>query len=540
MSEDNENAALVKSVTETIAEPAVMQTETVQTVEDLPSVEEAPVDTKIKEVIEAEIPKVVVKQQYVTQEFTISREGDETNPGGIVVDLPSAVQEDVYKFLVESPNIGVLSSKLGAKWFGVVENARAYNTQQQAFIPTMEDEEADFRQRVEYNGKSMSAGTPKLNITENQVLTGERAVMHLNMFLGRGTVFQVPLWHSGFWITFKAPQEAEYVELQRILVSDKIKFGRDSYGLVYSNMTTYSIDRLVDFALEHVYTTTVNVGENSNIAFLKTIINSQDIFTLLWGFICTMYPRGFQYNRACLNDIEKCNHVLEEVINVTKLQWTNTNALTQSQKNHMSNRRANSVDLASVKRYKEETLKTQNRTVVINKDTDKEIKLTLRSPSIAEYVESGYQWINGITSIAERSISDDVPIANREDYILKSAQATAMRQYDHWVAACEFSTNSEDEDKQNSIEDKDSIRLVLDSLSAQDNIRNDFFTEVTKYINESTISVIGIPTYDCPKCGKVQEETESIYPKHTNIIPLDVVQLFFVLLEQSIRRLTIR
>lgn len=481
-------------------------------------------------------PKMEFKKQYVTQEFNISRaDGDDS----IVIDLPTYSEDDVYRYLREQPRVEILNSKLGEKWFKTVEQARLFNVNMKAFNATLENDKANFRQRIEHNGQPLMNGTPSMPIGDNKTLTGEKAIMHLNDFIGKGTRYQVALWHSGFWITFKAPTESEFVELQRKLIADKVKFGRDSYGLVFSNTVVFSVERVVEFILDHVLITSINLGENNNSNYLRSIIDSQDLYTLIYGFVCTMYPKGFKYNRACMNDIMNCNYVLEDILNVTKLSHTNDNALTNWQKSHMSNRRAGSMTIESVKRYKEELLSTQKRTVVINKDTGKEIKLTLRTPNLNEYIDSGHEWINNIVAMAERSIGDDVPAQQREDFIIKTAQATAMRQYGHWVGSCEFNFGVDDESP-NIIEDKDTLKLTLDTLSSQDNIREEFFKEVYKYIDESTVTVIGITAFDCPVCNKKNEDERKIYPHHTNVIPLDMLQLFFALLEQSIQRLTNR
>jgi hypothetical protein len=109
-----------------------------------------------------------------------------------------------------------------------------------------------------------------------------------------------------------------------------------------------------------------------------------------------------------------------------------------------------------------------------------------------------------------------------------------MRQYSQWVESIEFNSNI--------IEDKETIESTFSILSSDDNVRDEFIQEVTKYINESTISVIGIPAYDCPNCGAPQEKVEGVstYPKLVNILPLEVVQLFFALLAQKIQRIIAR
>jgi len=313
------------------------------------------------------------------------------------------------------------------------------------------------------------------------------------------------------------------------MVNDKITFGRQTYGLAFSNVTAYMIDRLVDFALSHIYETSVK--EELSTAQYKELIACQDIPTLVWGITATMYPKGFNYRRACISDPVKCNHVLEELLNLTRLQWIDSSALTDWQKAHMSHRGKSSRDVDSVKRYQDEMLLTQSRTIELTGASGKSINLTIKTPSIAEHVTAGYKWISGITDTVLGALGESSSNDDRNKYITRHAQATVMRQFSHWVKSVEFNSNL--------IEDRDTLEQLFDTLSADDNYRDSFADKVIAYIDDSTISVIGIPTYDCPACSAPQV-LEKTLPRYVNVLPLDVNQLFFALAVQMVSRLATR
>ena len=52
-----------------------------------------------------------------------------------------------------------------------------------------------------------------------------KALMKVRSIVGRGTLVQIPLWRSGFWITIESPSEAEWIELNRRIGEEKIMFG---------------------------------------------------------------------------------------------------------------------------------------------------------------------------------------------------------------------------------------------------------------------------------------------------------------------------
>lgn len=492
---------------------------------ETPVKEESVQDTKEEAKVEDTKER---KKQNVTINYSIS--SDEKLESGDVVILPANFVKETREVLERAPNVKLLDNPDAREWARAIREGLEYNTAHEAFISTLEDEEADFGHKFEHNTANMIGGTPKFKPSENTNLAGERAVIRFVTHLGLGTLFQVPLWHSGLWVTFKPPSESEIIELNRQLMNDKIMLGRYAYGLIFSNITSYTNQRLVDFALAHVYDTSAK-SEDINIDNLKDHINCQDIPSLLWGFICTMYPKGFNYRRACVTDPQKCNYILEETLNVSKLQWTNRATLNEWQKTFMSARQPRAKEIKDIIRYKEELSKIQGKKLIINEGKDDEIVIMLKTPNVNQYIESGHTWIDDIVDMVDMAIGTTSNEEERNELIMRHGQATAMRQYGHWVEQIGYETNI--------VTDKETIDSLLNTMSADDVIRSQFLDGVLNYINKSTVSVIGIPAYDCPACKEPQEGTnaESI---HKNIMPLDVVQLFFGLLTQRLARITER
>lgn len=453
------------------------------------------------------------------------------------LSMPSHFDQVVSQNLLNTPKINLLDSPEGRQWATVLNEGVDLTAANNAFVPSLEEPSSDWRQFVEYNGNELRGRQPNLGGgASNQVLTGERAVLQILTHVGTGSIFQVPLWHTGIWLTFKPPLETELVELNRLLVSQKIELGRYTYGLAFSNTIVYTLEHLIDFALRHVYDASIKL-DVSDPRTLKDLIVTQDIPTVLWGLAGTLYPKGFQYRRACMQDPATCNHVVEELMNIRKLLWVNRAGLTDWQRSHMANWRSASMDLDSVKKYRTEMLGLNDYTIKIHEGTDREMRIVLKSPTIADYVDSGYRWINGIVDLVEKTLANQNKSDDRQRLITQHGQATAMRQYTHWIRAIEFDHHVvNNEEIHRTVEDREAIEKVCDALSSDDGIRNKFLEQVAEYINHSTLAVIGIPTYDCPACQTTQESHIAL-PHHRNIIPLDVNQTFFALLTQRMQRI---
>ncbi len=445
--------------------------------------------------------------------------------------LPSRDINDIKNILADLPNIDLSDSDEIREWGAILQGSMDKETMRSVYKKAFENSNRNFKQYVEFNGKKLAGAKPRIKEDSNKVFKGNRAIVSLMSYLGRGIHYQIPLWNTGIWITFTAPAETEILELHRQLISDKIEMGRYTYGIALSNAISYTVDRLVDFAISHIHSTSLKLTEDDNVT-LKEIIVAQDISSLLWGMACAMYPNGFKYSRACVDNPEKCNYVAKDIIKVGKLQYTDNNLLNDFQKAHMSDRQANSKNLESVKRYKEEHAKFINKSVSIKTDGNKEIKFTFNPPTVAEYIEAGYKWINSMVEMIENSVvvpEDDV---ERNKYIQENSKATSMRQYTHWVKEIEFGDNV--------INDKETIESSLNHLSKDAVLSNNFIKEVINYIEESTVSIIGIPNYTCPQCDKAQYESELNYPIFKEIIPIDPIMVFTDLVVERIRIISIR
>jgi hypothetical protein len=251
--------------------------------------------------------------------------------------------------------------------------------------------------------------------------------------------------------------------------------------------------------------------------------------SFLNGFAHTLYPRGFQFRRACAFNPEKCNHVTEGKLDLGKLQVINYKPMTDWMKTHLAVRRANSKSLADITRYQAELTSAQPwRAQIEGADN---LFVTFRSPTINEYIDSGHNWIGNITEMVDKVLSAKAGDSERNALITRHGQATTMRQYSHWVESIEVGTKA--------IEDRETIEKTLDRLSADNTIRVSFIEKVVDYINSSTLGVIGLPAYKCPVC-KEDQEAETPVKGFKDVIPLDVIQLFFALITQRIQRISQR
>lgn len=465
-------------------------------------------------------PEEKVTQPNFKQTFNYSSEGySDFDLSEETAFMPSASIAKTRDALKDLPQTPLGADKESQNWIGVLNGGISSVPYSDGFVKTAEREDARFEQSVVAPTGPLHGFTPKFRVREGIKPTGESARFQIRSALGLGTVFTVPLWHSGFWITLKSPPEGELLELYRKIAAEKIILGRSSYGFMFSNGTSYTTRILLDFVLDNLYESSLALKEGDDI---RQYIRVPDLPILIWGMACATWPNGFQYQRACISDPEKCKHVVKEKLNLSKLLWTDESSLTQYQIKHMSSRQRASVDTDAVKRYVDEFIRGQDRKVVI---TDR-LSMILRVPNVTEHIDAGYRWINTIEETYSQLLNQEE--RDRNDYLLSQGKATSMRQYTHFVKS--VLVDDQEHDELTVVED------TLNDLTMNDKIRNSFMDKTKEFLDASVVSLVAIPTYKCPNCGGDQHHDTKL-EKHPNLIPLDVTQTFFQLLVQKLRKI---
>lgn len=487
-------------------------------------------EQKINNETEKEIDGGSVKKR--TPKTKITRSTSEIVSGVVsdFINLPSGLQEEIINILTKSDTLDVESSEKSREWFNTVRDGLEHTTRSEIFVSGLDKPEAEFDNEIKYNNIDLGIKTPKFNSNN---LSGEKALFRTLQDLGLGSIKTVPLFNSGFHVIIKPHTEIELLELNRRMAENKVLLGIQSKGLVYSNTAYYLIECIIDFIRSHIYNTSLqlDIGED-----IMDYIVAQDIFDLIWGMLCVMFPSGFNYKRGCTSKPSECQYVATELLHLDECQFVNKNALNDWQKSFMSRIELKSKTKEEVKRYQDEITCMSMRSVDLISNDKVTVRALLRAPTVNEYIRSGNLWVNTISDKINDmlSINDDNEqrrIEKRNEFIIEAGRATTLRQYSHYVLAIEEVRG----DSVNTHKDTESINKYLNVLSSDVKIRNTFFKYVVNYISDSTVSVIGIPVFDCPSCKNAQTQGTEIHGENlSEVIPLDMLTCFFSLLTQKI------
>jgi len=444
-----------------------------------------------------------------------------------IFGLPQYSTVKLQEILKRLPNIDFGDAKDIQQWKLRLNESLQAGTFDDMFKSSLERPDSAWVNSLNHSGFNISPGYPRIDVKE-RAISGERGRIHLASHIGQGSVYQQALYHSGFWITFKPPGDDQIIELNRIIGSDKIQFGRDTYGAVFANTSAYTMRRLVNFAMANLYNHSVQIDKKDNVQIID-LVSIHDYYPLLQGLAATMYPRGLLYESACVKDPSKCTHVTKDLLNLAKVMVVDSSALTDSQKLHLTKRAPGSMSVSSVKKYQEDLAKLGDRKIKVETNIGTTISFTLTIPNIPSAMKVGTDWVDGIVSHVEELAGSGETSDNKEEMFARYSLSSYLNRYAHFIKSMSFGIFDE-------CTDPEDIKSYLPQLSSDDSIRTNLEKQIKTFINDTTIAVVGIPLYDCENCGEPQ--TNSItYPRHQNIIPLDVPNVFFQLASRRFKQI---
>lgn len=440
----------------------------------------------------------------------------------VTLAIPTTTEARAAQFLSKYPNVDMETSESGEAWGNAIAQARMTIYRNDQFRSTIDRDGANYRQSVPSEKGPLAAGVPRFKEdTGGNNWTGERAVLRVRALTGVGSIVQVPLWHSGLWITFKAPTEGALQELNRRLAEEKIVLGRQTHGLAYANSSVFFAGWLMDFALAHVYEHSLK-PEILEKKSLRQRISALDMPIIAWGLACSIWPRGFPYARSVLDPATQSTKIIREMVNVGKLLWTDLSSLTPWQISHMAQRHGANMSEQSLERYHDEFTRGKGRAIQLSD----QISMMVKVPTVDEHLNSGQRWINNIVAMVDKAFGMPPGDNARNQYITEQGRASNMRQFGHWVESIVVG------DSAGVITHEETLEATLDALSANDEIRDAYFKGIRSFTEDSTMAVIAVPA---------TEETDTApLPRFPHLLPIDAMSVFFILLVQKVHQIQAR
>lgn len=445
------------------------------------------------------------------------------DPRTEIVALPSTFGQAIEEAIAK---MSALKQADDSLWATTLQSGMRQGHFGDELTPALSDTNALWTHAPQAEGGAPLTGVSlSLPSGSGKNLTGERAVLTALSHFKMGSLFRAPLWASGVWITVKAPGEARLVEFARQVVSNKMTLGRSTYGMSFSNHMVYTAELFAELLAECEYNSTANEKID-----LIDVISVHDVMTIVWALACAIYPNGFNYRRSCVNSPDKCNHVVEERINVARMLRVNQKKLTQAQLIFMGNKKNRSVSLEEIKKYQSDFASNFNHERVLTAHrTGQHMTVKYKVPTLREFLDTGDRWVTGISSAVVEALGADADFDKRNVYMQDLAKVSSSRQYLQWVESVSFDGSL--------ITERDALESIFEIVVSADNdLREQFEEGVGAFSNATMVSLIGIPNYRCPACNGIQHQTEGAGEDEDvpAIIPVEAISTFFALLYQKV------
>lgn len=497
-------------------------------------------DVEAKEevaVVEPKVADVAPKkevQEPVKQEepIEVEKEIEEILPGGPMVDaviMPSSTYEDIFNAMkimnsIDDDTFADDFTDKESLAVGIVADGLRVTVKQNALVNTLKDKEAQWELEPKYADKALTIRELVVGKNAKGDLKGSAATAKFYNYLGLGGIIQVPLWHSGFWISLKPIKESDLLNLEMSIADNQIRLGRETNTLIYSN---YSVvfDRLVlEFVTRHIQSCSLDIADINEIT---KYIKMQDLYPLVNGLIQSIYVKGFKDVRTCMNSLNinpvtgkpECDHTIESIIDPKKLLWVNRKALDTDHMKIMVKRGPKTVSIDEVLEYQSTLPVNKPHTYNIPTENGLDITMTLKAPTIDEHIVSGETWVNNIIDLTEKLFTEKLSVDEKNKRVNASSKMVLLSAYNHFIQSLGLPDGS-------TVSDKETMDNILEMLVSDQVAFKEILGRVKDYIDLNTIAVVGIPKYRCPNCDLKQGD-DNLDEAFKDIIPINVLEAFF-------------
>lgn len=390
---------------------------------------------------------------------------------------------------------------------------------------------ANWVQYIEHNDSKIGARelTTKNKQPKGGEFRGKDAIAEFTKYLGLGNPIQMPLWHSGFHIALSPITETEMINLENAIANTTTILGRHTNTLIYSNYSVAVVKVLMDFIVRKLIMATVTLNKKEDIVDL---IKIQDLPFVALALVKSMYPNGYNDTRRCVNStvIEedgpnigkvKCDNVINSKIEPLALQFVDKSKLSDEHILHMSKVKPNSVSVSEVREY-QNTMHNVSDSKDFTLSIDENVTFTIRlkNISIKDYIEKGEIWVNHIEKLVNGVTTTKSDEKNKLGKAITYSKSMLLTQYSPYFESVTFGDNITTDDK--------AIHGIFEKLSGIDKVAEEVQKKINEHIVSSTIAIVGVPIYVCPKCNSVQGEGSDV-PGMSDIIPMNVLEVFSTL-----------
>lgn len=393
------------------------------------------------------------------------------------------------------------------------------------YVKPLKDKDRRWLQSIKYGTKELDSRPLAMSSKATGDIRGDAAIAKFYAKAGMGGYRQIPLWHSGIWVTMAPPSDADMLNLEFMLSEYEIELGRTTNRLVYSNYDVIFTRIVSEFAIQCITNCTLKLNNKND---LLDYIKPQDKYLLALGIIQTAYTKGFEIAHSCANtgvivdNKPKCTSTEEATIDPTRLLRVDRSQLTKEHLTHMSNRTPGSMSIDDVIEYQNTLLANEEAVYNIKDSNDAVVfKATFSMPFLRGIITRGEEWVENIINATQESFTQNLSVEMKNALVETRSKSSLVGLYSSYITKIDLS----DEGDTSYVTNRESIDRLLNAAS-QDNVTfNNIMRAAMLYLSNHVVAMAALPNFTCAKCKEDQVKDKE--GPFKDFIPLNVYKTFF-------------
>jgi hypothetical protein len=385
------------------------------------------------------------------------------------------------------------------------------------------------------------------------MLDGDVAYRHAVQTTGVALGHKITLFNSGIRLIIPPFTTTELSTFCTILAMNDDIIGRSTAGAAWSGDDVLNNGVFIDQILNKV--TGTNVSEiNKRIhdkAAIRQLIKVTDLQALMAGVLAVIYTNGYPVWHPCTKS--DCNHnmvsakgpngeyLADSLINFGNITHTRTELLTDEDDVYWSKDVVNISEVLSYQSRRNDIFSRDFKYVQEFLDktafsVENKHYVTLRIPTLDEYISDCTQWCRNIESHIAKVVDQNRPEnlggeryqQFRKGRAIHYSNEIALGKYTPWIECITIVNPQDSINGRKVISDRTAIMTTLNEVYSS---VPDALIAVTKLIKtmreKTTMTFAGVPNFKCPSCGEGQCTTEE---HGGNLIPINLTNFFTTLL----------
>ncbi len=373
------------------------------------------------------------------------------------------------------------------------------------------------------------ASSDKRVVPQSHAKSGTGASALLRRIRKTGAPITLWLPHTGIYVTFIAPTEADYCEYDIQQTMETAEVGRATHGLLMNMASGIYLKSQVEFALRYAISTTYDCEGGDIAQTLSTVIKQQDYGKVITGPTIAKFPSGLPWTFLCPNGGCKARH--QKLLNLSRAMRDDNNALTDAQRKFMEeNTRPETVTADMLKKYQAEFRETSSAKYTAEVDGGS-VTFEFKMTELHDYFVKTNEWVKELSDTATEALAGRATAHERESYMRQRNEARRLTRYAHMVNAIVVSIDEDGELIEEREESKGGIVEMLADLTSDRELTNGFEAAIQQFIIDNTHTLIAYKAHKCESCGAKQEDAidEGAF---RGLVPISPDRIFFGLSQQ--------